>query len=269
MSSQPAIAYNIQAIHDCIVRDTDIFRKFNSKSEKLALYRKKNKLLDKHPEIKKMVDAKFVSSLEPKRGKLVGKVGWLPPELIITDQRIREMCRNLFTYSKPVAEKTGIAFGPCPGVEKMSGCPMFSPGPEEMRAKLDQADIFIAMQSIYFMEPPGIPGWHDFLIRKLKKEIEKIAGVGSVTAAFGAGPCQMCHPNPCLGGGKCRAPEEHLFSLESVGIPVSQLCRDMALLTGNKDWKVRFIKYYSTSRQSHKEWKLTSGLAVKLQQKKE
>jgi len=90
-------------------------------------------------------------------------------------------------------------------------------------------------------------------------------GKGAVTIAFGAGPCQLCHPKPCLGGGKCRMPERRLCALESVGIPVAQLNKDMALLTGNPDWKNRFIKYFGTPRQSSKEWKLTFGVAVKLE----
>ena len=264
MSEQPQVAYNIEVIHDCIVNDTDIYRKFKSKDKKLTLYRKRKKLLDKHPEVKTMIDPKFVSSLNPKRGTYVDKVAWMPPELIITDQRIREMCRNLFAYPKVYVKKTGLRFGSCPGFEKLSACPMFSPSPEEARAKLDKGDIFIALQSKNFIEGPEIPGWQDFLIRKLKKEIELVKGEGSVTATFGAGPCQVCHPNPCLGGGDCRIPEERLFALESVGIPVGQLCKDMALFTGNDDWRIRWIKYTGTPRQKPKRWKTTGGLAVRL-----
>jgi hypothetical protein len=196
MSEQPQIAYGVQVIHDCIVRDTEISRKFDSKSKKLSLYREKEKLLNRHPDLKKMIDVKFLSSLDPKRGKLVGKVGWLPAALIITDERIRGMCRNMFTYPKFVSEKVGINFGPCPGSGKMSACPPFSLTPEETRAKLDQADIFIAIQSRYFVDPPGIPGWQDVLVNKFKKEVEKRKGKGTITAAFGAGPCQLCHRNP-------------------------------------------------------------------------
>jgi hypothetical protein len=268
MSEQPQIAYDIEVIHDCIVKDTDIYGKYKSEKKKLALYRKKKKLLDKHPEVKRMIDPTFVSSLNLERGKYVSKVSWMPSELIITDQRIREMCRNLFTYPKVYVEKTGLRFGPCPGLEKMSACPMFSPHPEETRAKLDKADIFIALQSKYFVAPPEITGWHDFLIRKFKKEIEKVEGEGSVTATFGAGPCQLCHPNPCLGGGNCRIPEERIFALESAGVPVGQLCKDMALCTGNDSWKIRWIKYSGTPRQTPKRWKNTAGLALRLNEKK-
>jgi len=268
MSGQPKIAYGIEVIHDCIVRDTDIYGKFKSKEKKLALYRKKKKLLDKHPEVKKMIAPKFVRSLDKERGKYVSKVAWIPTELIITDQRIREMCRNLFTLPKAYVKEAGLRFGSCPGLENLSACPMFSPHPKETRAKLDKADIFIALQSKYFVAPPEVTGWHDFLIRKLKKEIEQVEGAGSVTATFGAGPCQLCHPKPCLGGGEGRVPKERLFSLESLGVPVGQLCKDVALFTGNDGWKIRWIKYFGTPRQTSKRWKTTAGLAVRLNGKK-
>ncbi len=268
MQGKPQITYGVEAIHDCIVQDTDTYKKFGSKAKKRAVYREKKKLLDKHPAVKKMIDPKFVRSLNPERGKYVGKVDWMPPQLVITDQRIREMCRNMFFYPKEFAEKTGRSFGPCPGFGNMSACPMFSLPPEKIRPKLDKADIFIGMQSKYFVDRAEIPGWHEFLLRKLQKEIEQVEGVGAVTVAFGAGPCQLCHPKECLGGGECRVPNERLFALEAVGIPVGQLCKDMALLTGNDDWKLRWIKYFGTPRQTLKRWKLVSGLAVRLNGKR-
>jgi predicted metal-binding protein len=265
MRGQPQVTYNIQAIHDCIVRDTDISLQYNTKARKLSLYRKKQKLLDKHPEIKEIIDVNVMRSLDAKKGQFVGKIGWLPAELVIADPRIRELCRNMFTLAKSSPAKTGKSFISCPGFGKMSACPPFSFTAEETRAKLDEADIFIAIQSRYFIDPPEIRGWQDVLVNKYKKAIEKAVGAGAVTAAFGAGPCQLCHPNPCLGGGECRTPEHRLFALESSGIPVAQLCKDLALVSGDDDWKIRFMKYYGTSRQSHKEWKLTFGVAVKLE----
>lgn len=265
MSLQPRIAYDVQVIHDCIVRDTVIYRTFDTKAKKLSLYREKEKLLNKHPALKKMIDVKFLRSLDPKRGKPVEKVGWLPATLVITDERIRGMCRNLFTIPKEYVGKTGISYGSCPGSGNLSACPPFSLSSQEARNRLDQADIFIAIQSCKFLKPVDIPAWQDVLVSKFKKTIEKEEGKGAVTAAFGAGPCQLCHPKPCLGGGECRMPDKRIFALESVGIPVAQLCRDIALVTGNPDWKIKFIKYFGTPRQSHREWKLTCGVAVNLQ----
>ena len=69
MAVQPRIAYDVQVIHDCIVRDTDVSRTYDTKAKKLALYREKAKLLDGQPKLKAMIDAGFVSSLDPKRGK--------------------------------------------------------------------------------------------------------------------------------------------------------------------------------------------------------
>ena len=267
MAEQPKVAYSVEVIHDCIVRDTPLYNKFRSQEKKRVLYRKKKKLLEECQPVVSMIDSGFVRSLDPERGRFLGKVGWMPSELIIVDQRIREMCRNLFFYPDELVKKTGLRFGPCPGFDKLSACPQFSPVPEETRARLDAADIFIALQSRSFLTGPAIPGWQDVLIRKLKKEIERVNGKGSVTAAFGAGPCRVCYPQPCLGGGKCRVPKERLYALESAGIPVGQLCKDMAFFTGNDGWKIKWIKFTGTPRQTPKRWKTTGGLAVRLRRK--
>ena len=118
MAVQPRIAYDVQVIHDCIVRDTDVSRTYDTKAKKLVLYREKAKLLDGHPKLKAMIDAGFVSSLDPKRGKYVGRVGWLPTGLVITDQRIREMCRNMFRLFSSVRRKDGFELWPMPRTRK-------------------------------------------------------------------------------------------------------------------------------------------------------
>jgi hypothetical protein len=264
MAEQPQVAYSVEVIHDCIVRDTPLYNKFRSQEKKRELYRKKKKLLEECQSVKSMIDSSFVRSFDSERGTFLEKVGWMPSELIIVDQRIREMCRNLFFYPDEYVKKTGVRFGPCPGFDKLSACPLFSPAPEETRAKLDAADIFIALQSRPFLKGPAVPGWQDVLIGKLKKEIERVNGKGSVTAAFGAGPCKVCYPQSCLGGGKCRVPKERLYALESAGIPVGQLCKDMAFFTGNDGWKIKWIKFTGTPRQTPKRWKTTGGLAVRL-----
>jgi predicted metal-binding protein len=264
MATVPKVAYDVTVIHDCIVRDTERYRQFRTKAKKMALYRKKQKLLEQHPQIKQLIDPSFVQLLDDKRGQYVAKVGWLPSALVIADPRVRELCRNMFTLPKAYTEATGISFGPCPGHGKMSACPPYSFTAQEAREKLDRADIFIAIQSKSFLEPPEHRGWQDQIVNKFRKAIKNAAGEETVVAAFGAGPCQLCHPNPCLGGGECRLPEHRVFALESCGIPVIQLCRDMALVTGDKEWETKFAKYFATPRQTKKDWKLTFGVAVKL-----
>ncbi|MDX1779420.1 MAG: hypothetical protein R3339_11120, partial [Thermodesulfobacteriota bacterium] len=156
MEKQPQVAYSVEVIHDCIVRDTPLYNKFRSQEKKRVLYRKKKRLLETCQPVASMIDSSFVRSLDPERGKFLGKVGWMPSELIIVDQRIREMCRNLFFYPDEYVKKTGLRFGPGPGFGKLSACPLFSPDPEKTRAKLDAADIFIALQSRSFLKGPAI-----------------------------------------------------------------------------------------------------------------
>lgn len=264
MPAQPQVAYNIEVIHDCIVRDTETYRKFNSKTKKRSIYRETEKRLDNYPELKKMIDPDFVRSLDDKRGGYVGKVAWMPSAFIVADQRIREMCRNPFTLPEPYAKAVGVGFGPCPGHGKMSACPPFSFSSEEARARLDDADIFIAIQSITFIDPPEHRGWQDVVINKFRKALKKAIGEEHITVVFGAGPCQLCYPKQCLGDGECRMPEQRAFALESSGVAVIQLCRDMAIVTGDKNWETKFSKYYGTSRQNIKHWKLTFGVGVRL-----
>ncbi len=264
MPSQPKVAYDIEVIHDCIVRDTETYRKFATNKKKLSLYGEKQKLLEYHPQIKKMIDIGFIRALDKKRGEYAAKVAWMPSALIITDQRIREMCRNMFLLPKEYAKVAGIGFGLCPGLGKMSACPPFSFTAEETRRKLDDADIFIAIQSMDFIEPPKYRGWHDVMVNKLRKAINRASGRDCVTSVFGAGPCNLCFPNPCMGGGECRLPEQRVFALESSGVGVIQLCRDMALFSGDKNWEVKFSKNFGTPKQTKKDWKITFGVAVKL-----
>jgi predicted metal-binding protein len=266
MSLRPRVAYDIRVIHDCIVKDTDIYRTFNTQSKKRSLYRDKKKVLDNNPEIKKLIDISAVRSLDLKCGALMGKVGWLPTELVITDSRIQEMCHGMFSYPKMLSDKIGVNYGPCPSCGKGSACPPFSYTAQEARSKLDEGDIFIVLQSKNFIEFSDVtyPGFHEVLLRKLKKEIETLKGKDAVTCVLSAGACRLCHPKPCLGGGECRMPEHRFYALEAVGVPVAQLCDDMALLTGNNGWKMNFLKYFGTPRQTHKRWKLTCGIAVKL-----
>ena len=71
------------------------------------LFRKKKKFLSTCESVARTIDPAFVRSLDPDRGTFLDKVGWMPSELVIVDQRIREMCRNLFAYPEEYVKKTG------------------------------------------------------------------------------------------------------------------------------------------------------------------
>ena len=206
MAATPKVAYDVTVIHDCIVRDTEIARQFKTKAKKMALYREKQKLLDRHPEVKQMIDPAFVQSLDEKRGQYVAKVDWLPTALVISDPRIREMCRNMFTLPKAYTEATGISFGPCPGHGKMSACPPYSFTAQEAREKLDQADIFIAIQSKSFLEPPEHRGWQDQIVNKYRKAVKTLRVKRRLPLHLAPGPASSVTPIRAWGQASAACP---------------------------------------------------------------
>jgi len=52
-----------------------------------------------------------------------------------------------------------------------------------------------------------------------------------------------------------------------MGVCVDQLCKDLALLTEDEEWKITWIKGFSASSQKPKTWKGTMALAIKLIEK--
>ena len=94
MAAIPRVAYDIQTIHDCVVRDTAIAKKFSTEQKKRRLYHSRQRLLRGKPAVEKMIDRQYVAALDPERGALLGKVGWLPTELVITDDAISEIARS-------------------------------------------------------------------------------------------------------------------------------------------------------------------------------
>jgi hypothetical protein len=101
-------------------------------------------------------------------------------------------------------------------------------------------------------------------INRLAKEITEVLGKGSVVQKFGGGPCVACSPEPCECGGECRAPENKIFALESLGVCVDQICKDCSFLTGDNAWPITWIKGFGGPNQSPMQIKVTIALAIKL-----
>jgi hypothetical protein len=49
---------------------------------------------------------------------------------------------------------------------------------------------------------------------------------------------------------------------------VGQFCKDMALLTGDEGWKIKWKKYTGTPHETPKRWKTTGGIAIRLSERK-
>ena len=258
------INYSIDNIERSIVADTLVGTKY-SNSQKKKLYREKEKALNKFPELEKIINIRHIHKYPIKGVKIFSRIGIIPSKFVISDNRIKDMCQNQFwtAFRRQRKRKGELRFTRCPGLEQHSSCPYFSPPAEKVREKLDKADIFIALQTKLFNEVKDIE-WEYLTINRLREEVESLIGKKAIIQQFGAGPCQSCHPLPCLGMGKCRDPRKQAPALESMGVPVGQLCRDMALLTGDKAWEIKWIKHFGLPNMTPKKWKVLFGLAVKL-----
>ena len=134
-----------------------------------------------------------------------------------------------------------------------------------MRALLEKADIFLTLQTrLIQMYSTGNPGEMFRLLNTITDEINSLLGKGAVVQKFAGGPCFACYPETCEGEGKCRAPHLKIPSLESMGICVDQLCKDLSFLTGDQNWKITWIKGFGTPEQKPKKMKATAGLAIRL-----
>ncbi|HUT83451.1 MAG TPA: DUF2284 domain-containing protein [Thermodesulfobacteriota bacterium] len=256
------INYCIDNIERSIVADTSIGTKYSA-AQKKKLYREKEKLVNTFPALKKLLDIKTIHTFPVEGVKNFGRIGFLPIALVISDDRIKDMCQNQWWVPPMPGVKAAKKFMRCPGLGHHSSCPYFTPPAVKVRQMLDKADIFIVLQSTLFNYFGGVT-WQWNTINTLREKIEALFGKKAVLRQFGAGPCQYCYPEPCLTMGKCRHPEKQVPALEAMGVPVAQLCRDLSLVTGDKSWEIKWIKHWGFPNQTPKKWKVNFALAVKL-----
>ena len=264
MNFAKRINYSIDNIERSIVADTPIGTRY-SDSQKKKLYQEKEKQLNKFADLKKRINISHIHKYPIKGVSIFSRIGILPSKLVISDDRIKDMCQNQFwtSFRRQRKRTRERRFTRCPGLTQHSSCPYFTPPAKKVREKLDKADIFIALQTKLFNEVKNIE-WEYLTVNRLREDIESLLGKKAIIQQFGAGPCQACHPLPCLGMGKCRNPRRQAPALEAMGLPVGQLCRDMALFSGDKAWEIKWIKHFGLPNMTPKKWKVVFGLAVKL-----
>ena len=251
--------YSIENIAQSIVRDNPTGKKF-SPEDKKRLYEERLQFLDTFPQLKASLSLNHIHSLPMPRAKIIAHAAIVPPEIIVVDSRIQDMCYLPFWTYYGSGEGS---FSRCSGIGAFSCCPPFSPNAEKVQAMLDESDIFLAIQfKPMVIGSGGDPGEQFRIINLLAEEINNLLGDGAVVQKFGGGPCFACFPEMCLCEGKCRAPQLKVHSLEGMGICVDQLCKDIAFLTGDDTWKITWIKGFGTEDQTPKKVKGTLGLAI-------
>ena len=215
-------------------------------------------------ELKQVLSIEHIRKYPIPFAKRAARIGIIPPELVVVDSRIQDMCILPFWTYYGSGEGS---FSRCGGVGTFSCCPPFSLKAEKVQALIDRADIFAVLQTRAAVNVGNDPGAQFRMINRLVDEVNACLGRKAVIQKFAGGPCFACYPESCLCEGQCRAPELKVPSLEGMGICVDQLCKDMALLTGDEKWKVNWIKGFGADTQTPKVWKATVGLAIQLREK--
>jgi len=253
--------YSIDSIERSVVMDNEIG--LLPLETKQQLYDKAMAKLGRHPALTEILDMRHIGTYREKTAGLVRRIGVLPSRLVISDERLRDMCRTPYWHpgkKGPDGERQ-MKFSPCPNAGRHSSCPSFSPSAKEARARLDESDIFVMLQSAPITN--NDEGWYQFRpLHRLQQDIDSALGKGSVLQRFGHGSCQACG-KPCLRMGECRSPALYTPALESMGVAVGQLARDMAHFSGDGSWEIEFIKNFGLPNQTPKQWKYTSGLAIR------
>jgi predicted metal-binding protein len=260
MAGKRAVNYSIEGIAQSIVRDSKTGKEYGP-DEKKKLYEERLQFLGGFPELKRLLTLEHIHDFRLPWAKRVARLAILPPEIIVVDSRIQDMCYLPFWTYYGSGEGS---FARCAGIGNFSCCPPFNLKAEKVQALLDKSQIFVAFQT----KPTaalasGNPGQQFAIINKLAAEVNSLMGKGAVVQKFAGGPCFACYPEVCDGEGTCKAPELKIPALEGMGICVDQLCKDAALLTGDKNWKITWIKGFGAPDQTPKRWKGTVGLAIK------
>jgi predicted metal-binding protein len=254
--------YSIENIVRSIAEDNPR-GKAHTPRQKRALYEKGLRLLDASGSVKDILAISHIRSYDIDGSENFARIGVLPTELVLVDQRIKDMCAlPHWTYIRDQDGNPSKFFGKCPGYGFLPGCPPKSISVKEVEEKLNRADLFIVLQTRQLAELGA--DWKFRTLRKLAKEIEKALGKGTVIELYGSGPCYACKKRTCLKGKECASPKQKMSALESMGISVDGLCEDLAQFTGQKSWRITWIKDFGAPTQTPKKWKFVMALAVKI-----
>jgi predicted metal-binding protein len=257
-----AANYSIENIAQSIVRDNPTGKKY-SQEDKRALYGEKLRMLEDFPALKELFSFEHLRNYRIPWTQRIARIGILPPQLIVVDSRIQDMCALPFWSYYGSGDGS---FGRCAGIGAFSCCPPFNLKAEKVQALMDRADLFLVLQTRpSAMGSTGDPGAQFRALNTLTDEIKALLGKAAVVQKFAGGPCFACYPEVCEGEGKCGAPQLKIPSLEGMGVCVDQLCKDLAFLTGDEDWKIKWIQGFGAPEQTPKRWKSTVGLALKIQ----
>jgi predicted metal-binding protein len=276
MTVAKKINYDIRNIHDCIVQASEDYQKI-SKAEKKKLYREGLDRVQKNPDLKEILSMDHIHGYDVKGVKNFARIGILPPELIVIDERIRDMCLNQFWMGNPITRVND--FARCPAYGNRPCCPPFSPSSRKTKKLLDRSDVFVMLQTKLIgnealpvqtegpkseASPDPYWNWQYGTMLKLEEDLKSALGKSRVLAKYGAGPCVICGVTGCTMDETCKQPDKKFCAVESVGMAAGQMCTDMAYLSGDKRWEINWIKRWTLPTQTPEKFKFVFGLALKV-----
>jgi hypothetical protein len=260
-SSLP-VNYSIEHLVRSIAADNPTGTKYDA-AEKKALFSATREKVAGQPGLKKLLSIANIRHYNVTGAENFARIGVLPPELIVVDDRIKEMCALPFWIHGQDGDGNPVKrFGKCPGYNVLPGCPPHSIATTAVKDKLKEADLFVVLQTRLLCGPGS--GYKFKVLRRLARDIEKLLGKGSVVERYGSGPCGACGDQACLSGGSCAKPGLRAEALESMGISVDRICTDLSELTGQRAWEIKFIRHFGFPEQTPKRWKYVLALGVKL-----
>ncbi|MFC1591765.1 DUF2284 domain-containing protein [Thermodesulfobacteriota bacterium] len=257
------VNYTVKNIIASILQDNKRAGRY-SPAKKLKLYRACRKRLQSYPALARLTTTTTIKRYPISGADNFARVGVLPPELVVVDERFKDMCTlPYWTLYNDGKGGTYRSFGKCPGYGFLPGCPPNSPAVDKVQAIIDASDFFIVLQT-RLLTDRWETTWKFTVLHRLAREIEQVLGKNSITGIFGSGPCNACRAQSCLYGRPCKSPRLKTIALESMGICVDRLCSDLADCSGNSAWRISWLKHFGLPQQTPKKWKYVEALAVRV-----
>jgi len=257
------VNYSIKNIIASILSDVPAARRFSA-DRKRRLYRSALRSLEDYPRLQALLNARRIRAYPFDGSRFFARVAVLPPELVVVDERFQNLC--CLPYWTVYSDGKGHAyrrFDRCPGYGKLPGCPPKARPVAEVKKLLDRSTHVIVLQTKRLQERWRVK-WKFDVLHRLGREIDEVCGSGTVTGVFGSGPCAACNAQYCLYGRPCKTPALRTASLEACGICVARLCDDLALLTGDRAWKLTWLRHFGLPQQRPKTWKYVEAIAIRL-----
>lgn len=260
---RPPVNYSIKNIIASLLQDIPHAHRF-TEGKKKELYRNALRAVDNNERLKSVLSLKHIHSYPIPGSSFFARLGVLPADMVIVDERFQNLCcMPYWTVYNNGTGGTYKRFDRCPGFGRLPGCPPSGMNIEEVQERLKKSSHIIVLQTRLLAERWKAK-WKFDVLHRLARDIDDACGMEVVTGRFGSGPCNACSAQYCLQDQECKTPDLKTVSLEAAGICVDRLCSDLALVTGNRAWKLTWLRHFGLPQQSPKRWKYVVAITVNL-----